>query len=106
MALLAGLTGLVRPTRRFKRVGRVPMDEYSWDRGLGRDAVRIETSEGDARWLVRDPLRARRSLVRTARLHLATARRWRDLQQTYARALPLSYDPQQWRTTIESERLL
>lgn len=106
VALVAALTGLVRPTRRFKHVGRVPMDEYSWERGLGRDAVRIETSEGGARWLVRDPLRARRSLMRTARLHLAAARRWRDLQQTYARALPLSYDPQQWRTTIESERLL
>lgn len=103
-AIWLAVSGLARPTGRFKRIGRVPMDEYTWQRGLGRDAVRVETPDGDGRWLVRDPKRARQALVRTAKEHWTAARRWSKLRQEYAQGLSESRDPTQW-SPILDERL-
>lgn len=99
-AMLAAISGLIRPTGRFSRVGRVPMDEYTWQRGLGRDAVRVETPDGEGRWLVRDPSRARRALVRTTKQHITAVRNWARLRTQYADHLPYSRSVAAWRESF------
>lgn len=95
-AMFAAVSGLVRPTGRFSRIGRMPMDEYSWQRGLGRDAVRVESVDGKSRWLVREPARARSALGRTMQHHLVAAATWKRISHKYAAALTASRDHEQW----------
>ena len=67
---------------------------FGWADGLGRDAVVF--ADG-ATPLVRDPRRARRALLRTVRLHVAAAVRWRRLRRDFARVLPGASSEQAWR---------
>ncbi len=94
---LRAVAGLVRRTS-ARAVTRVTAPEFTWQIGLGRDVVILD---GTDRTLVRDPARARRALLRTARLHLLAARRWGALRRAYGRALPTAVTAERWRTIIE-----
>ena len=99
-ALQAGMravVGLVRRagTSRSGAVATLPgPSDFGWADGLGRDAVVF--ADGAAP-LVRDPRRARRALLRTVRLHVSAAVRWRSLRRDYARALPAASSERAWR---------
>ena len=93
---IQAVTGLVRRAS-TRSVVRVKPSEFTWQVGLGRDAVVLD---GIDRALVRDPARARRELLHTVRLHAQACRRWGALRRSYAQALPASSAADRWQAVF------
>jgi galactofuranosylgalactofuranosylrhamnosyl-N-acetylglucosaminyl-diphospho-decaprenol beta-1,5/1,6-galactofuranosyltransferase len=93
----AALLGLVRPNR-LRDVVAVDADRFHWSAALGRDALVLVGSD---RTLVRDPRRARHTLIRTVAGHARAAARWPALIRRYQAALPAGATAARWRLVLD-----
>jgi len=96
-AALRAATRMLGPDRPASVVLEVPADEVHWRSTLGGDAIVITDAAGGVETAYAVPGSAMRTaLARSLRSHLALARTWPALRESYGAALPRHLTERYW----------